>query len=668
MIVDSLRPHDILRPLGLLLLGTQLVFGQLRIATYNTATSGENSSPATPRSAVEEVLAGIGAEDVNGIVRPIDILVLQEQASLSVSTQAVANMLNDIYGADTYARGRLNGGTNGGGRAGIVYNTQTVDLIQERSFGRLSTSAQARQTLRYQLRPLGYDERSNFYIYVNHYKSGSSATDMRRRNVEATALRANADLLGDDLQAIYAGDFNISSCNEPMFRTLTSDGAAQGLDPMAESVSVCQWKDNSSVRYLHTQSPADSSATGLVLGGVDDRFDFQLVTENLFDGEGLSLIPGSYHAFGNNGTHRMNGPINSQSNSALAQPLLDALADASDHLPVVADYQLPAVMQVASSEVPERVLLGADVTYEVTVANAAPVTNPAGADELDYQLEFDAAGAALANIRGTAVPGTPSHYQIPLPTNVTGETELGISVHSDSQNAMQPFFSVHDSYAVIAPSVGSLHPTNLVERQVVSQVVAQGDSDLEIPFVLQNIAETDAAGLDLESVQWASSSPAVTSLNSLMRLPAGGSHPFTVSIPTSELGRFQNQLQLNISDDLSIWGARSGQLLVDFSVRIALPGDTNLDDSVGFDDFLTFSSNFGRSGVEWLEGDFNLDKQADFADFLLLSRNFGQPFRSSAVPEPDFSSILILAGLLWIFGFRDRMNSFAQDCRPSNRW
>ena len=55
-----------------------------------------------------------------------------------------------------------------------------------------------------------------------------------------------------------------------------------------------------------------------------------------------------------------------------------------------------------------------------------------------------------------------------------------------------------------------------------------------------------------------------------------------------------------------------------------LPGDTDGDGTVAFNDFLTLSSNFGTvvdSG--YLAGDFDLDGTVAFSDFLVLSSNFG---------------------------------------------
>ena len=40
---------------------------------------------------------------------------------------------------------------------------------------------------------------------------------------------------------------------------------------------------------------------------MDDRFDFQLVSGEFLDGQGLNYIGNSYHSFGNNGYHVQHG-------------------------------------------------------------------------------------------------------------------------------------------------------------------------------------------------------------------------------------------------------------------------------------------------------------------------------------------------------------------------
>jgi hypothetical protein len=430
---------------------------QLRIVTYNTAT-GQNPGTQTARPETATVLQAIGVELVGGIAKPIDVLILQEQFTMQLTTQSFVDMLNSIYGEGVYARSSLNGQTSDSlaraGRPGLVYNTQTVQLIGELAFGNVGTNdgtdgnpaQQPRSTLRYQLRPVGYDASADFYVYNSHYKSDTGIGNNNRRLVEAQGIRADSDALGEGTHAIYAGDFNIQSSSQAMYQHLLSAGPGQAFDPVNSPGS---WNNNANFASLHTQSPAVTSQfSGQTTGGVDDRFDFQLVTGELLDSEGMSYIPGSYRAFGNNGTHGCCN--NSIADGTGASPaVLDALQKASDHLPVVADYQLPAAMGVDFAPVPSIVTLGASISFGVTISNIADVVAIHGADELDYTLSVS--GDLFGGATGMDLPlGGGNTHQVALDTSTVGMKTGVITVSSSSQGAANALQTFPISFDVVA--------------------------------------------------------------------------------------------------------------------------------------------------------------------------------------------------------------------------
>lgn len=394
---------------------------QLRVVTWNTAGAA--------RSGTSEVLEAIGNESVSGIVQPIDILSLQEQSSSATTTQDIVDLLNGLYGAGTYARATLDGDTAGAGRPGLIYNTTTVSLESQLAFGVVDTSNQARQTLRYQLRPLGYANTSDIYVYSNHYKASTGTSNKNRRLIEATALRADADALGEGTNIIYTGDFNIRSSSEDMYDVaLLSPGNGQAFDPLDAEGS---WHDSPAFKSLHTQAPASNPPGGLIGSGVDDRFDFQLVTGELLDHEGLSYIEGSYHTFGNNGTHALNGSISSGTGASAS--ILSMLEMASDHLPVVADYQVPSVLDIVSNRagLPLQVELGALVELEIIISNAADVIVAIGADELNYDAIAKGAALGAYSDSDDALGGGNMHT-FTLDTSTLGMQSGEISISSNS--------------------------------------------------------------------------------------------------------------------------------------------------------------------------------------------------------------------------------------------
>ncbi len=445
---------------------------QLRIVNYNTAQGA--------RSGIDIVLKSIGEELRNGIAKPIDILALQEQTSFTTTTQDIVNGLNGLYGAGTYALVPLNGGTTGAGRPGLIYNTQTVQVLAQSAFGTTNSTNQPRQTLRYRLRPVGYDSAADFYLYNAHFKagqgfdSGASVSNEDRRLVEATAIRNNSNALGQGTHIIYTGDFNLVTAGEPAFQKLLEAGNGQAFDPLGltqfddnpGTTLNGEWRNNNSpaVRAAHTQSPCSSGGCVGTTGGLDDRFDFQLSTSEFNDGEGLSLISGSYHAFGNNGSLACcNANINSASNTVTfpgvtshsKSQILDALWSVTDHLPVVADYQLPAILSAVVNNLPTTLNVGEIFNLQLTVSNAASVVAPNGADELDYSVTTAFGGAvsgSFFNQVDLALGGGNLHL-LTLDTSTPGEKTGTIFVQSGSQGVQNAAIQLPISYQVLATTL-----------------------------------------------------------------------------------------------------------------------------------------------------------------------------------------------------------------------
>ena len=146
------------------------------------------------------------------------------------------------------------------------------------------------------------------------------------RGSEAAILSADADSLNEGANVLMVGDFNMQTSSETAYANLIAAGPGQVFDIAA---APGNWRDNAAFKNLHTQDPRTA---------MDDRFDMQFGSGELFDGLGFEYVVGSYRVFGNNGTHTLNGSITTGTGASPA--VLNALVAASDHLPVVADYQL----------------------------------------------------------------------------------------------------------------------------------------------------------------------------------------------------------------------------------------------------------------------------------------------------------------------------------------
>ena len=418
---------------------------QLRIVDYNIA---QNYDVVGDPGGLDSIFQAISGEVRNGFARPIDVLAMQELSESGSDAAAIAAILNGLFSVNSYMAAPVPGNavTGGNGLPGLVYNSATVGLFDTLAFGNVGSlpDQQPRSTLRYRLRPVGYEAAADFYLYNSHYKSDDGTIDQQRRLVEAAAIRDNSDALGEGAHAIYAGDYNIADSDELMYVELTAAGPGQAFDPIG---AAGHWRGNSDFKIVHTQSPATGPAafTGQVLGGVNDRFDFQLVTGELLDNEGLSYLAGSYHTFGNNGTHNLNGAITTGTGAAPA--VLTALAQSSDHLPVVADYQVPAKLGVQLGAVPSMVPVGAAASFNVLVENIASVLAAIGADELDYTLSTsgDLLGGSLGS--DPALGGGNVH-QVTLNTSTAGTKNGVVTVTSQSHSAANLLFTMPVSFVV----------------------------------------------------------------------------------------------------------------------------------------------------------------------------------------------------------------------------
>ena len=223
----------------------------------------------------------------------------------------------------------------------MIYNTKTVTDLGGVVIGTASSSGAARAPMRYLLQPVGGTAASQFYLYVSHAKSGTSSSDADRRNVEMTTIRNDSALLGSAAHVIYTGDFNINGSSEQSYQTLISSalnaGIGRAFDPANPGNN---WTDSSGFINLISETATD----------LQFRDDMQLMTSpTLNDSSGLRLVAGSEMVFANNGSVPLNGAINSSANTVYPtlpnrSTVLNDLTTASDHLPMVADYQFPSAV------------------------------------------------------------------------------------------------------------------------------------------------------------------------------------------------------------------------------------------------------------------------------------------------------------------------------------
>lgn len=336
-----------------------LCFGDsLRIATWNI--SDFDGDLSAQNSAVQTAIFG---EFQGRSFRP-DVLFAQEIQSASAANTLV-NLLNSASGStgDWASNFGSLTGTSVTSDTAMFYRTGRVGSVSNTLVAAAAgTSGNPRDLYRFDFSINGNAAANEiFSVYNSHMKSGTSTDDQNRRNVEANAIRNNANGLSPNNQIVALGDFNMQTSSQSAWGTLTGAGSnARGrfFDPIN---SAGNWNDNANFRFVHTQDPSGA--------GMDDRLDFILMGGALGDGIGTEYsgvwqqayststwndLNHSYRAWGNDGTSFNAGLTiggNSMVGSTIAQSLVDVAGPNGGHLPVFADIRYDAVPEPASMAV-----------------------------------------------------------------------------------------------------------------------------------------------------------------------------------------------------------------------------------------------------------------------------------------------------------------------------
>ncbi|MDC8004619.1 T9SS type A sorting domain-containing protein [Aureisphaera galaxeae] len=176
-------------------------------------------------------------------------------------------------------------------------------------------------------------------LYVSHLKASQGGENELLRLGMVTDF---TDTLGDldpNSYVIFAGDLNLYTSTEPAYIELLDDTNPIVLvDPISTPGS---WSSNEDFTAVHTQSTRVSSGpfgTGAG-GGLDDRFDFILMSENMETDPKLRYVPDTYLAYGNNGNCFNLSINNTGCTGTFGSSLRSNLYNMSDHLPVVMELE-----------------------------------------------------------------------------------------------------------------------------------------------------------------------------------------------------------------------------------------------------------------------------------------------------------------------------------------
>lgn len=309
----------------------------IRIVSYNLLNfpNGRNdcgTSNVNPPNRTDTL------RKIMGYLQP-DIFVgceIQNEAS----TDSILTRTLNVFGTSHYVRAPFFYNTSGANdlQNALFYNSDKL-IFQAENI--IATGVRdINQYILYVIDPnLGIHHDTCFIeVYMCHLKAGNTATDAQTRAEETAILRQYIDNRPLNRHHFVCGDLNTYSSNEAGYQNLITGG----ITPMKDPINAPgNWNSNSSFAYLHTQSPR---TTGLFAcgstGGLDDRFDHILCTNNVLTGaDSLKYIPSTYKAIGNDGQHYNSSLLSGPTNSMYPDSVVKSCYYMSDHLPVKMDVR-----------------------------------------------------------------------------------------------------------------------------------------------------------------------------------------------------------------------------------------------------------------------------------------------------------------------------------------
>lgn len=237
----------------------------------------------------------------------------------------------------------------------VYYNTEKLILENSKI---ITTNTRDINRYTFKIRTQNHDTNPiRMEVFVTHLKASRGSSNRQKRLSSVTEFVNELNNIPSDSYVLFAGDFNFYTSNEEGYqKIIDSSNPIQIIDPINRpcpefpndgvdyfdfnNFNATYFWNNSSFSDIHTQSTR-TSGNGGAGGGMDDRFDFIMMSKNFNNSAELFYINNSYKAIGNNGNCYNDAVNNTSCTGTYSQSIRQALFDFSDHLPVVLEVETP---------------------------------------------------------------------------------------------------------------------------------------------------------------------------------------------------------------------------------------------------------------------------------------------------------------------------------------
>ena len=263
-----------------------------------------------------------------------DILLVNELNNETGANEVLVNALN-TDGINYYSRAQFNNYDIQNNL--LYYDTRKIGLLLADTI-----DASPRPVYYYKVYLKDWDlaqtlDTTYLHLFSVHLKALSGSAYEQQRYEATKRLRTFIDNELNGEHIFVGGDFNVYKSSEACLKVLMDSGIHKLYDPINATGTF----NSQSFATIHTQStrtsdPGDGGSTG----GLDDRFDLFLCSQDVYNGSGdLESLPTEYTALGNDGLHYDVALTDAPPITIYPTELIDALHGFSDHLPVIYDLK-----------------------------------------------------------------------------------------------------------------------------------------------------------------------------------------------------------------------------------------------------------------------------------------------------------------------------------------
>ncbi len=324
---------------------TVMQYNLLQYGNYNAGYSGCNESCNNTQNKDECI------RTILDYVKPDIFTVCEFGATQTLHENFIRHNLN-INGANYWQSDNIINQAHSNIVNHIFYDSRKMGLKRHIAIGTSPRDSDVYEL--YMKTPsLAAGDTLRLVCIVTHPKAGQNEESARRACMQLIMDYINLHYPTDNV--LIMGDFNMYGANESGYRLLTqtySNANIRFVDPLSSVGGVGAWNNNIQFAAFHTQSTRSNSDNCFSSGGLDDRFDFILMADEImFSYNHLRYVQNSYHAVGNDGRH-YNQSVNQNGNSSVPPLVAEALYDCSDHLPVTMKIAVDVKLGVNDNTMP----------------------------------------------------------------------------------------------------------------------------------------------------------------------------------------------------------------------------------------------------------------------------------------------------------------------------